>query len=397
MPSSSPQPPSSSAASSSSSNPFPPPASSNTPVSAFSPPPPPPQQRYLYAANAPYPSGGPCYPHNQGGAYPSAVPYPGSQPNGYSFYYHYPQGGNGHPAGFTGRSNYQYYAVNQGPVWWPPQAPMPYPASSSSLMVPQQPPPPIVEHQQAITIKNNINLHKDTILLQRDEQNPDHWLVSFTFDALLDGSITIYYFAKEGEKCNILPMDPDIYTPVTENFQKGIGQKFCQSSGHGIDLGFFELDALSKPSQEDVFPLVVSAKTWAEATPTTDEQHQSPAHSGAQITQAVIEKTNDDKLKVKVIKQILWVDGERYELREIFGLASSANDDTNGDDLGKECVICMSEPRDTAVMPCRHMCMCRECAKTFRLHSSKCPICRQPVQELMEIKVNNGNSLGPKA
>ncbi|CAA7400007.1 unnamed protein product [Spirodela intermedia] len=207
------------------------------------------------------------------------------------------------------------------------------------------------------------------------------------------GNITIYYFAKEGEKCNILPMDPDIYTPVTENFQKGIGQKFCQSSGHGIDLGFFELDALSKPSQEDVFPLVVSAKTWAEATPTTDEQRQSPAHSGAQITQAVIEKTNDDKLKVKVIKQILWVDGERYELREIFGLASSANDDTNGDDLGKECVICMSEPRDTAVMPCRHMCMCRECAKTFRLHSSKCPICRQPVQELMEIKIFNVSSL----
>ncbi|CAA6663509.1 unnamed protein product [Spirodela intermedia] len=317
-------------------------------------------------------------------------------PNGYSFYYHYPQGGNGHPAGFTGRSNYQYYAVNQGPVWWPPQAPMPYPASSSSLMVPQQPPPPIVEHQQAITIKNNINLHKDTILLQRDEQNPDHWLVSFTFDALLDGSITIYYFAKEGEKCNILPMDPDIYS-CDGKLSKRDWTEICQSSGHGIDLGFFELDALSKPSQEDVFPLVVSAKTWAEATPTTDEQHQSPAHSGAQITQAVIEKTNDDKLKVKVIKQILWVDGERYELREIFGLASSANDDTNGDDLGKECVICMSEPRDTAVMPCRHMCMCRECAKTFRLHSSKCPICRQPVQELMEIKVNNGNSLGPKA
>lgn len=152
-----------------------------------------------------------------------------------------------------------------------------------------------------------------------------------------------------------MSIDPDIYTPVTENISKGIGQKFCQSSGQGIDFGFFELDALSNPSQEDVFPLVICAKTWAEATDTTDEQHKSPADSGAQITQAVIEKSSDDKFKVKVIKQILWVDGERYELREIFGLASSGNEDANGDDLGKECVICMSEPRDTAVMPCRHM------------------------------------------
>ncbi|MQL71636.1 hypothetical protein Taro_003959 [Colocasia esculenta] len=34
-------------------------------------------------------------------------------------------------------------------------------------------------------------------------------------------------------------------------------------------------------------------------------------------------------------------------------------------------------------------CMCAECAKALRLQSNKCPICRQPVEELMEIKVQH--------
>lgn len=34
-------------------------------------------------------------------------------------------------------------------------------------------------------------------------------------------------------------------------------------------------------------------------------------------------------------------------------------------------------------------CLCSECAKTLRLQSNKCPICRQPIEELMEIKIDN--------
>ncbi|KAC9372040.1 hypothetical protein E3N88_45936 [Mikania micrantha] len=59
------------------------------------------------------------------------------------------------------------------------------------------------------------------------------------------------------------------------------------------------------------------------------------------------------------------------------------------DDLGpgKEFVICMTEPKDTVVLPCWDMCLCIECAKTLRFQS-KCPICYQPIEELMEIKIN---------
>lgn len=34
-------------------------------------------------------------------------------------------------------------------------------------------------------------------------------------------------------------------------------------------------------------------------------------------------------------------------------------------------------------------CMCSGCAKVLRFQTNRCPICRQPVERLLEIKVNS--------
>lgn len=189
-----------------------------------------------------------------------------------------------------------------------------------------------------------------------------------------------------------------MYAPRKIPFQKGVTQKFCQPSGSGIDLGFFDVDELSKPSpNEEVFPLVICAETRAPSPVNEQPNQPSPATSShAQITLAVLEKNDEGNFQVRVVKQILWIEGVRYELREIYGISngiSNAEDTAFEDtDPGKECVICMTEPKDTAVLPCRHMCMCSECAKELRLQSNKCPICRQPIHQLIEIKVDKAPS-----
>lgn len=294
------------------------------------------------------------------------------------------------------QSNYHspYYATGHANGWFRPPgamllAPLPH------LQPPPPPAPvPYVDHQSAKKIKNDVNVHKDTIKLEVDEGNRDCHLVSFTFDAMVDGSITIYYFAKEGTRCTFNPVYPEIYVPVKIPFQKGLGQKFCQPSGSGIDLGFFDIDDLSKPSAGDVFPLVISAESCLSSTLTGDQSNEEAVSTSphAQITQAVIEKNNEGHFEVKVIKQILWIEEVRYELREIFGISDSDERAISDKDSGKECVICMTEPKDTAVLPCRHMCMCSECAKELRLQTNKCPICRQPIEELLEIKVDEAAS-----
>lgn len=287
-----------------------------------------------------------------------------------------------------GRFSYQFqyqppYYANQAHGW---------PTAARQSQV--GPPPPYVDHQSAKKVRNDVNVHKHTLKIEVDEENPDHVLVSFVFDALFDGSITVFYFAKEEPNCKFVPLFPEAYMPAKIPFKKGLGQKFRQPSGTGIDLGFYELDDLSKPSLgEDIFPLVISAETHQPSSSNDGHLDDPVSNTSAhmQITQAVLEKNNDDLFQVKVIRQILWVDGVRYELRELYGIGNSAAEGFEDSDPGKECVICMTEPKDTAVLPCRHMCMCGECAKELRLQSNKCPICRQPIEELIEIKINNGD------
>ncbi|XP_057984138.1 probable E3 ubiquitin-protein ligase LOG2 [Malania oleifera] len=348
------------------------------------PPPPPPQppqpeitaNRYVFAAATPYPS-----------------QYPNPNPPSY----------------------YQYQGYYPPP---PPVVPLPLPAPydhhhrgavAPPHMDPARPnwvggrypcgtavPPPAtcIEHQKAVTIRNDVNIKKETLRIEPDEENPGQLLVAFTFDATVAGSVTIIFFAKEGEDCNLTPVvHESLYKPVIVHFQQGLGQKFKQPSGTGIDFTMLEDAESLKQGELDVYPLAVKAEA---AMISQNGSDGNPEFSNSQITQAVFEKEKG-KYQVRVVKQILWVNGMRYELQEIYGIGTSVDGDFDGNDPGKECVICLSEPRDTTVLPCRHMCMCSGCAKELRLQTNqafqtnRCPICRQQVERLLEIKVNNGS------
>ena len=120
--------------------------------------------------------------------------------------------------------------------------------------------------------------------------------------------------------------------------------------------------------------------------------------------------TEENLVKLQVVKQHIFVNGSSYELQEIYGIDNnSSNNSNNNNSLEQQhnldqfqqqqqqqqreeedeimCVVCLSEPKDTTVLPCRHMCMCSECARALRFQSNKCPICRNPVESLLEISI----------
>ncbi|KAL6336455.1 hypothetical protein AAG906_014627 [Vitis piasezkii] len=339
------------------------------------PPPPPPQppqpeitpNQYVFAAPYPtqYPNPNPPQYYQYPGFYPpppAAMPVPLPAP-----YDHHHRGGPS-PHMDPAHANFVAGRYPCGPVV-PPHA-------------------PYVEHQKAVTIRNDVNLKKETLRLEPDEEHPGRFLVAFTFDATVPGSITIIFFAKEGEDCSLSPMKENL-EPVTVHFQQGLGQKFRQPTGTGNDFSTFEESELLKEGEMDVYPLAVKA----EASPINQigsDGNPIPGTMNSQITKAVFEKEKGE-YQVRVVKQILWVNGMRYELQEIYGIGNSVDGDFDSNDPGKECVICLSEPRDTTVLPCRHMCMCSGCAKVLRFQTDRCPICRQPVERLLEIKVSNGS------
>jgi hypothetical protein len=53
--------------------------------------------------------------------------------------------------------------------------------------------------------------------------------------------------------------------------------------------------------------------------------------------------------------QVVVTSRAAYVSQEIYG----EEDEEAGD--SEECVICFCEPKDTTLLPCRHLCVCREC------------------------------------
>lgn len=87
-------------------------------------------------------------------------------------------------------------------------------------------------------------------------------------------------------------------------------------------------------------------------------------------TICVADHHSDGTYVLRALKQKIYVDGLCYLLQEIYGIENkninkvSIDDET--DDNGSECVICMSDTRDTLILPCRHLCLCNSCADSLR-------------------------------
>ena len=50
-----------------------------------------------------------------------------------------------------------------------------------------------------------------------------------------------------------------------------------------------------------------------------------------------------------------------------------------------ECVICLNNPKDTVMMPCKHMCCCSSCYRKNKSKLSNCPICRKAIKTILTV------------
>ncbi|KAJ2908485.1 hypothetical protein GGI21_002840 [Coemansia aciculifera] len=112
----------------------------------------------------------------------------------------------------------------------------------------------------------------------------------------------------------------------------------------------------------------------------------------SQISFIEFYKEGPSHVTPRCIRQKLCIDGAMFMQYEIFGLSETLQSRTspNVDEL-LQCAICLSDERDTAMLPCRHLCMCRECASTYRQQSNKCPICRTVVDMILHVDTTTDN------
>ncbi|XP_030152582.1 E3 ubiquitin ligase RNF157 isoform X1 [Lynx canadensis] len=287
-----------------------------------------------------------------------------------------------HPEGYLFGENSDLNFLGNRPVAFPYAAPPP-----------QEP---------VKTLRSLINIRKDTLRLVKCAEEVKtlgeeagrakvHYNVEFTFDTDARVAITIYYQATEEFQNGIasyIPKDNSLQSE-TVHYKRGVGQQFCLPS-HTVDPSEWAEEELGFDLDREVYPLVVHA--------VVDEGDEYFGH--CHVLLGTFEKHTDGSFCVKPLKQKQVVDGVSYLLQEIYGIENKYNTQDSKvaedevSDNSAECVVCLSDVRDTLILPCRHLCLCNTCADTLRYQANNCPICRLPFRALLQIRAMR-KKLGP--
>lgn len=281
-----------------------------------------------------------------------------------------------HPEGYLFGENMDLNFLGNRPVQFPYVTPAP--------------------HEPVKTLRSLVNIRKDSLRLVRYKEDADSpteesgkqkalYSLEFTFDADARVAITIYCQATEEFVSGMAvysTKNPSLQSE-TVHYKRGVSQQFSLPS-FKIDFSDWKDDELNFDLDRGIFPVVIQA--------VVDEGDVVVEVTGhAHILLAAFEKHVDGSFSVKPLKQKQIVDRVSYLLQEIYGIENKNNqetkpcDDENSDN-SNECVVCLSDLRDTLILPCRHLCLCNSCADTLRYQANNCPICRLPFRALLQIR-----------
>ncbi|KAF5906300.1 putative E3 ubiquitin-protein ligase MGRN1 isoform X2, partial [Clarias magur] len=278
-----------------------------------------------------------------------------------------------HPEGYLFGENMDLNFLGNRPVQFPYVTPAP--------------------HEPVKTLRSLVNIRKDSLRLVRykaeDESTADEagnsevlYGVEFYFDTDARVAITLYCQAFEEFSNGVAVYTPKTPAMASETvcYKKGINQQFSLPS-FKIDFTKWKPEELNFDLDRGVFPLVIHA--------VVDDGDDVVGH--AHVLLAAFERHVDGSFSVKPLKQKQIVDRVSYLLQEIYGIENKNNQETKSvedenSDNSSECVVCLSDLRDTLILPCRHLCLCNACADTLRYQANNCPICRLPFRALLQIR-----------
>jgi hypothetical protein len=216
-----------------------------------------------------------------------------------------------------------------------------------------------------------VHVHRNSFKLT---ECPDGHFLTFKFDSLDICVITIYYFGVE--VLNKLEDHTLYFANNTEKYPSPGSYKF----GKGLNCSFPDMiSKISLSSYHNELTAMESHNQYHIIIIIKPEPNNFPYES----TFLKIEK-NKEGWKPVLIRQKIHFEESSFYLNEIYGL-SEINDEN-------VCVVCLNGKSSVTLMPCKHLCLCHECATILaQAVTKKCPICRAGkgylgVQELIFIQ-----------
>lgn len=239
--------------------------------------------------------------------------------------------------------------------------------------------------------KNSVINNEEREAVSEDPISNLYYNIEFTFDADCPCFVNIFYHAQEDmvDKALVFTSKSPNDCSKTMRFNAGCNQQFCLPA-HKVLPSSLAVDINPAEWSHKNIPIAIQV--------TADCGPKFIGHS--HVTYAMFEKLSDQSWTIKLVKQKQIINGVSYLLQEIYGIENkvqksttdgastdeNAGDDVYDEDNNSECVVCLSDTRDTLILPCKHLCLCSDCANQLRFQQSGCPICRQPFRALLQIR-----------
>ena len=210
--------------------------------------------------------------------------------------------------------------------------------------------------------------------------------MNFKYDSTEDVKISVYCCAKQICNAAGVPMyfviPPALPKATIETGDAGIGKEVKGSEQFKVDLKEYENQPLFSYSR-DFFPIIITIEPRAAPTEKDGESNYQNI-----ITYGMFNMNQEShNLEFKGLEQRLIANGDILVLQEIFGIEEGLADEAAEDE--KMCVICLSAEKNTVVMPCGHLSVCKECATELaRSRQPDCPICRKKVQSFVPLNIS---------
>lgn len=144
----------------------------------------------------------------------------------------------------------------------------------------------------------------------------------------------------------------------------------------------------SPPKPASAVGRAVESKILAKSAPccsySSSSSSLSPSDRIRQLEQQLveIERNFGDMLEHSSAQAWSIVEDQRQQIDELQDRLRSSHRDLLQKEGQLLCVICQDRTRATVFLPCRHCCVCRECAQ---LKQRACALCKQRIQSILEI------------
>lgn len=256
--------------------------------------------------------------------------------------------------------------------------PQPYmPASQPFLPSPPSAGPTASQIVLTATLVSESSVERNSFGLLLST-NPEIAYLDLCYNSNVDCRLKVHYFCSEevdpttknrSFKTDIRRFSP----PIELRLPKAYHQQLSESA---IPIPLDTEEALLTFKDAGLIPIVI------EIIPERSESPQTHISYLCFSKEAGV-------WKPKLLQQLLFIQGCYFVLHEFFGVQRH----NHPDEESAECVVCMTDRRNTAVLPCRHVCLCTNCANIVRSQpASKCPICRSQVDSLMQLVGENEGS-----